>query len=111
MHVIIAIIFGVVITIYLVQMLVSYLSMANKAGTWKDHLWAAAWGSATKLWAKAVGIVTSGIALLANSGVVQSPQLEALIRQINPAYATAIIAGLGVVVMIVVEKARGRTLN
>jgi len=113
MRLVIGLTFIAIIAIYVWQMVLSYRELAQTGGSLWQHLLAAAWGSATKLWAKSVGIVASLIGYVATmTDWLNAPQITALIKQYaDPQWIVAIMAALFLLTTFVTEWARGRTLD
>lgn len=87
----------------------SYQKIAAQPGQWRpwERLWAAGAGSATKLWARVVGAVSSAIAALVGlAPMLGAPEVGQFIKaNFEPQTVTLIMIGI----MVVTELARNRT--
>lgn len=87
----------------------SYQDIAAQPGEWKpwERLWAAGSGSATKLWARVVGVVGSVItAVIGLAPMLGAPEVADFIKtNFDPQTVTIVMIGI----MIVTEYARNRS--
>lgn len=108
-HLAISGIAAAVVIYYLYLFYKDYTAIASQPGEWKgwERLWAAGRGSATKLWARVVGIVASIIAAAAGlAPMLGAPEVSDFIKaNFEPQTVTIVMVGI----MVVVELARNRT--
>jgi uncharacterized membrane protein len=108
-HLVISLIAAAAVLYYGYLFYASYREIAAEPGEWKpwERLWAAGSGSATKLWARVVGIVGSVIAaIIGLAPMLGAPEVAEFIRaNFDPQTVTVVMIG----VMIVTEFARNRS--
>jgi hypothetical protein len=108
-HFIIAASFVLAVLYYLYLFYTSYREIAAQPGEWKpwERLWAAGAGSATKLWARVVGLVASVIAALVSlAPMIGAPEVADFIKQnFQPQTVTIVM----IAIMAVTELARNRS--
>jgi uncharacterized membrane protein len=108
-HLVISLISAAAVLYYGYLFTTSYREIAAQPGDWKpwERLWAAGAGSATKLWARVVGIVGSVIAaIIGFAPMLGAPEVADFIKaNFDPQTVTVVMIGI----MIVTEYARNRT--
>ena len=109
LHIAIAVIAFGAILYYAYLFYTSYQAIAALPGPWQgwDRLWAAGSGSATKLWARVVGVVASVIAAVVGfAPMLGAPEVADFIKA---NFDPQIVTGIMVAIMVVTAIARNRT--
>jgi hypothetical protein len=108
-HLVISLVAAAAILYYGYLFYSSYQDIAAQPGEWKpwERLWAAGSGSATKLWARVVGVVAAAsTALMGLAPLLGAPEVKEIIeKNFDPQIGTLVIIGI----MVVVEIARNRS--
>lgn len=111
LHLAIAIIALCAIIYYAWLFYTSYQEIAAQPGEWRrwERLWAAGSGSATKLWARVVGVVASVIAAVVGfAPMLGQPEVADFIKA---NFDPQIVTGIMVAIMVVTAIARNRTAD
>lgn len=109
LHIAVAAITAAAVVYYAYLFYTSYQEIAAQPGDWKpwERLWAAGSGSATKLWARVVGFVASGIGVAVSlAPMLGAPAVGDFIQaHFDASTVTTVMLGIA----IVTEIARNRT--